>query len=165
MSKQGLSSHVLWAHPAGISINKEEAILTFINAKIEKDVKLTVDKLVISVVENNYSFSTAPKKPQNHSGAIDCSVDKGFLKKKKKRKEYKIALFLKWMPTHKLNPVSLLMTLHLTATLISHLSADEFKKIIHGASNQYCQLFKNRVNMKRSLGNYNKNLKKQSQKD
>ena len=33
-SKQGLSPHVLWAHPASISINKSEVALKVINAKI-----------------------------------------------------------------------------------------------------------------------------------
>ena len=75
MSKQGHSSHVLRAHLANISINKSEAVLKVIHAKIEKVLILAFDKLVMSVVENNYSFSTAPKKHENHSGAIDLTVD------------------------------------------------------------------------------------------
>ena len=75
MSKQGHSSHVLRAHLASISINKSEAVLNVINAKIEKVVIMTFDKLVMSVVENNYSFSTTTKKHENHSGAIDLTVD------------------------------------------------------------------------------------------
>ena len=42
-------------------------------------------------MENNYSFSTTPKKHENHSGAIDLTVDWSSLKeaqeKEKKRKK------------------------------------------------------------------------------
>ena len=43
-SAQGLYSHVYWAHSATISANKSETALKAINAKIERDVKLTADK-------------------------------------------------------------------------------------------------------------------------
>ena len=64
---------------------------------LKKHVKLTVDNLVMRVVENNSSFSIATKKHENHSGAINCSFDKSSLNKKKdkKRKENNTTLFLK----------------------------------------------------------------------
>ena len=36
MSRQGLSPNVLWTHPASMSINKLEAALKVITAKIQK---------------------------------------------------------------------------------------------------------------------------------
>lgn len=75
---------------------------------------MTVEKLVIAVVENNSLFSAATKKHENHSEAIDFTVYGSFLKEahekqKKKRKQYN------------LNSVSFLLVLHLTTGLINHL--------------------------------------------
>ena len=88
-STQGLSSHVYWAHPATFSANKSESALKVINAKIEKDVKLTVDKLILSVVENSTPVITTTN--NNDAEAIDFNVDGSSSKeaheKEKKEKE------------------------------------------------------------------------------
>ena len=90
-STQGLSSHVYWAHPATFSANKSESALKVINAKIEKDVKLTVDKLILSVVENSSPVITTTN--NNDTETIDFNVDgssskEAHEKEKKKRKQY-----------------------------------------------------------------------------
>ena len=66
-----------------------------IHAKFEKDAKLTVDKLVMPVVKNNFSFSTATKKHETHSESIDFTVDKNSCKEdqNKDKKEKKSILF------------------------------------------------------------------------
>ena len=66
-----------------INANKSESALKVINAKIEKDVKFIVDKLILSGVET-----------------IDFNVDgssskEAHEKKKKKRKQYDFVL--KWI--------------------------------------------------------------------
>ena len=64
--------------------------------KIKKDSKLSVDKLVMSVMENSYSFSTATEMHGNHSEAIDFTIDKSFLNEaEEKRKEKNTILFFK----------------------------------------------------------------------
>ena len=57
---------------------------------------MTVNKLVMSAVENNSSFRTATKKHENHSEAIDLTVNRGSLKEteeKEKKKEKKTIRF------------------------------------------------------------------------
>ena len=79
----------------------------------------------MSVVESSFSFSTPTKKHEKHSEAIDFTVDKSSLKEveKKKKKKKKTIRFKKKKRnlSSKLNPVSLLLTMHLTKTLINHL--------------------------------------------
>ena len=95
----------------------------------------------MSVVESSFSFSTPTKKHQKHSEAIDFTVDKSSLKevekkkqtkkkairskkKKKKKQTKKKGIRFKKKKRNlssKLNPVSLLLTMHLTKTLINHL--------------------------------------------
>ena len=65
--------------------------LKMINAKIEKDVKLTVDKLILSVVENSSPVITTTN--NNDTETIDFNVDgssskEAHEKEKKKRKQY-----------------------------------------------------------------------------
>ena len=62
-----------------------------INAKIEKDVKLTVDKLILSVVENSSPVITTTN--NNDTETIDFNVDgssskEAHEKEKRKRKQY-----------------------------------------------------------------------------
>ena len=97
-STQGLSSHVYWAHPATISANKPESALKVINAKIEKDVKLTVDKLILSVVESSSPVITTTI--NNDTETIDFNVDGSSSKEsheRRKRKGSNMILFLKWI--------------------------------------------------------------------
>ena len=80
----------------------------------------------MSVVESSFSFSTPTKKHEKHSEAIDFTVDKSSLKEveKKKQTKKKTIRFKKKKKRNlssKLNPVSLLLTMHLTKTLINHL--------------------------------------------
>ena len=79
----------------------------------------------MSVVESSFSFSTPTKKHEKHSEAIDFTVDKSSLKEveKKKQTKKKTIRFKKKKInlSSKLNPVSLLLTMHLTKTLINHL--------------------------------------------
>ena len=79
----------------------------------------------MSVVESSFSFSTPTKKHEKHSEAIDFTVDKSSLKEveKKKQTKKKTIRFKKKKRnlSSKLNPVSLLLTMHLTKTLINHL--------------------------------------------
>ena len=79
----------------------------------------------MSVVESSFSFSTPTKKHEKHSEAIDFTVDKSSLKEveKKKQTKKKTIRFKKKKKnlSSKLNPVSLLLTMHLTKTLINHL--------------------------------------------
>ena len=79
----------------------------------------------MSVVESSFSFSTPTKKHEKHSEAIDFTVDKSSLKEveKKKKTKKKTIRFKKKKRnlSSKLNPVSLLLTMHLTKTLINHL--------------------------------------------
>ena len=90
-SAQGLYSHVYWAHSATISANKSETALKAINAKIERDVKLTADKLILSVVENSSPVITTAN--NNDTETINFNVDgssskEAHEKEKKKRKQY-----------------------------------------------------------------------------
>ena len=80
----------------------------------------------MSVVKNNSSFSTATKKHESYSEATDFTAGKSYLKESQEE-ENNTNLFLKWMSSNKLNPVSLLLMLHLTTILINHLQADGFK--------------------------------------
>ena len=79
----------------------------------------------MSVVESSFSFSTPTKKHEKHSEAIDFTVDKSSLKEveKKQQTKKKTIRFKKKKRnlSSKLNPVSLLLTMHLTKTLINHL--------------------------------------------
>lgn len=79
----------------------------------------------MSVVESSFSFRTPTKKHEKHSEAIDFTVDKSSLKEveKKKQTKKKTIRFKKKKRnlSSKLNPVSLLLTMHLTKTLINHL--------------------------------------------
>ena len=89
-STQGLSSHVYWAHPATNSAIKLESTLKVINAKFEKDVKLTIDKLILSVVENSSPVITTTN--NNDTETINFNVDENsskeaHKKEKKKRKQ------------------------------------------------------------------------------
>ena len=63
MGHSGLSPKIL--APFDVewpSINKSGAALKVINVKIQKDIiKLTVDKLAMSLLENNSSFTSVTK--------------------------------------------------------------------------------------------------------
>ena len=82
-----------------------------INVKIEKDVKLTVDKLILSVVENSSPVITTTN--NNDTETIDFNVDGSSSKEaheKEKRKGSNMILFLKWISYSKLNLVSRILT-------------------------------------------------------
>lgn len=73
-------------------------------------------------MRNNTPFSTATEKNESHSEAVDFTVDRSCLKeaREKEKKENK-TIFLKNGMSNKLNPVSLLLILHLATTSINHL--------------------------------------------
>ena len=82
-----------------------------INTKIERDVKLTVDKLILSVVENSSPVITTTN--NNDTETIDFNVDGSSSKEaheKEKRKGSNMILFLKWISYSKLNLVSRILT-------------------------------------------------------
>ena len=82
-----------------------------VNVKIEKDVKLTVDKLILSVVENSTPVITTTN--NNDAETIDFNVDGSSSKEaheKEKRKGSNMILFLKWISYSKLNLVSRILT-------------------------------------------------------
>ena len=82
-----------------------------VNVKIEKDVKLTVDKLILSVVENSSPVITTTN--NNDTETIDFNVDGSSSKEaheKEKRKGSNMILFLKWISYSKLNLVSRILT-------------------------------------------------------
>ena len=169
-SAQGLYSHVYWAHSATISANKSETALKAINAKIERDVKLTADKLILSVVENSSPVITTTN--NNDTETIDFNVDgssskEAHEKEKKKRKQYNF-VFKMDITEHVesgIQHIDVAFNGNIDKSLVSRWIQSK-KNIISGASDQHRKLFKkNRKSTKHeTLFKKLSDLKKQDQK-
>ena len=126
------------AYPATISANKLETALKVIHAKIEKDVKFTVDKLILSVVENSSPVTTTTN--NNDTKTIDFNVDgssskEAHEKEKKKRKQYDFAF--------KMDIIEEVEAFNnnIDKSLVSRWIQNK-KNIVNGAFDQHRKLFK-----------------------
>ena len=117
-----------------------------INAKIEKDVKLTVDKLILSVVENSSPVITTTN--NNDTETIDFNVDgsspkEAHEKEKKKRKQYDFVFKMDIMEQVEsgIPHIDVAFNNNIDKSLVSRWIQNK-KNIIDGASDQHRKLFK-----------------------
>ena len=117
-----------------------------INVKIEKDVKLTVDKLVLSVVENSSPVITTTN--INDTETIDFNVDGSSSKEvhekeKKKRKQHDFVFEMDIIQQVEsgIPHIDVVFNNNIDKSLVSRWKQNK-KNIIDGASDQNRKLFK-----------------------
>ena len=142
-SRQGLSMHVIWAHPTSNNANKSEAALKVVNSHIELAVKRTLDDLVSTVATEIASVN-------NPASNTDVSPPPEAVKVRKRRKQYDFVFKMEIIEQVEsgISPIDVAFNNNIDKSLVARWLQNK-RQIIDGASSQHRKLFsKNRKSTK-----------------